>query len=378
MSASNRIIRVDSSNTQVQSLIETIAGILINNGARINPNLFILESDGNLSIHCPSDSTEVTLFVVPEALLIPVSKITWGVAKDAHTGIRTIDIASAVDLTPVQSELLHLQIELYNTLSKFEWFLTEHPSSALSQFPGIEHLIIQCEPNYARSQSLEDFLATRVLGYRDKSSTEEHWPKTPVLMPLVELINHHSRGAPFDMSNGCVTVSANRTDSSSECFVNYGGMRDALQMFVSYGFADESSIVATSTPVTIPLIGDNSSTRLGTLVVERKLSKGYLPKITAHESTLTLSKVIFSPRNSDNFRGAFTLPVKSFAMQQGASAELADRVADRASRELIDQNQQRLGELLMSVVSLGSKRAVLRELESALRIQLRNVDNFSQ
>lgn len=378
MGALDRIIRVDTHNSHLQSVIQTIAEILIDNGASINPDVAILESNGNLSVHYPGDPTGATLFVVPEALLIPVSEISWGVANDARTGISTIEIKSAGDLTPVQRELLDLQIDLYNTLSKFEDFLTEHPSSALAQFPDIEYLFIECEPHYARSQSVESFIATRVLGYRDKNFTEERCPKRSVLMPLVELINHHSCGARFNMSNNSLAVLANLADGSSECFVNYGGARDALQMFINYGFADDSSSVATSIPATIPLIGDHPSIELGSLVVGRQPSKGPLPKITAHESTLILSKATFAPSNSDRFYAAFTLPVKSFAVQQGSSPEDADRVAERATHDLINFNQHQFEALLTKVVSLGSQQAVLRELESALRVQLRILENFSQ
>jgi hypothetical protein len=378
VSAPDSSIHVDTTNAHVQSLIESTARILIDHGATINPNISILESDGHLSVHYPGAPAGATLFVIPKALLIPVSEITWGITQDAHSGIRSIEIKSTADLTPVQRDLLELLVDLYNTAGKFEWFLTEHPRSALSQFPDVEDLLKQCQPNYSHDQSIDGFLATRVLGYRDKSSTEKTRPRTPVLMPLVELMNHHSHGAPFDMNDGSIKVLANQPAGNSECFANYGGMLDALQMFINYGFADESALVSTSTPATIPLIGGHPSTRLGTLVVKREQSNGHLPLITAHGSTLTLSKVTFSPSNPDRFNAAFTLPVKAFALQQGASSELADQIAEQASCDLIDLNQQQLGELLTSVVSLGSERAVIRELESALRVQLRNIDNFSQ
>lgn len=372
------MIQVETTNAYVRSLIETTARILIDNGATINPHISIRESNGNFGVHFLGDPAGSTLFVIPKELLIPVSEITWGIAQDAHTGIRSIEIKSAGDLTTVQRDLLELLVELHNTSGKLELFLAEHPRSALSQFPDIEDSLKHCEPNYNRSQSLEDFLATRVLGYRDKSSTEKIPPKIPVLMPLVELMNHHSRGTPYDMNNGCITMLANQSARNSECFANYGGMPDALQMLINYGFADQSALVSISTPATIPLIGGHPSISLGTLVVERKRTKGHLPKITAHESTLTLSKVTFSPRDPNTFNASFTLPVKAFAMQRGASPELADQIAQQASRDLIDLNQQQLGGLLTNVVSLGSERVVINELESALRVQLRNIDHFSQ
>lgn len=378
MSARESSIHVETTNAHVKSLIETTARILIDNGATINPNIWILELGGQFSVHYRGDPAGTALFVIPRELLIPVSEITWLITQDTHTGIHSIQIETAPDLTPVQRVLLDLLVDLYNTAGKFERFLTEHPRSALSQFPDIGDLLKQCEPNYFHGQLVEDFLATRVLGYRDKDSTETIPPKIPVLMPLVELMNHHARGAPFDTNNGSTTVLANRASGHSECFANYGSMRDALQMFINYGFADESAPIANSIPATIPLIGDHPSTRLGTLVVERTHSKEKLPKITSHESTLTLSKVTFTPGNPDRFNAAFNLPVKAFAMQQGASPELADQIAEQASRDLIDVNRQQLGELLASVVSLGSERSVIRELESALHVQLHNIDNFSQ
>jgi len=381
VSSPNRLISIETNTTQVRNLIESTARILIDNGASINPDVVIRESAGHLSVHGTARSAGEPLFVIPQELLVPVTDITWGTTTNAdidnNAGMRTITIETAENLTPVQRELLDLQIAIYNSLNKFEWFLNEHPRAALRDFPDIEHLLCEREPNFTRGHDPEDFIATRVFGYRDKSLDEDQPLKKSVLLPIVDFMNHHQRGAAYDVSHGALSVLSKQPAGNSECLVNYGGARDALQMFTNYGFADKSSSVATSAPATLPIIGQSLQT-LGTLIVERKHSKGHLPRITAAETALTLSKVTFAPNKLDHFYAAFILPVKSFAMQQGASPEQADQIAERAARDLIELNQQRLGELLASVESLGSERAVIRELESALRFQLRNIDNFSQ
>jgi len=374
---SHQLVTVETDKTQVRSLIDSTARILVEHGATIDPSVAIRESGGHLSVHSAASPPDTPLFVIPQELLVPVAEITWAIMTNKDTGMRSMTVESAQNLTPVQRDLLDLHIDLYNSLNKFEWFLNEHPRAALSDFPDVERLFTECEPNFTRGQEPEDFLASRVLGYRAKGPAADHLPKKSVLMPLVDLMNHHPRGAAFDTSNGALSVLASQPASDSECFVNYGGLRDALQMFSSYGFADESTTVATSICATLPLIGESPAT-LGTLKVERKHSKGHLPRVTVKESTLTLSKVTFAPRKLDRFNAAFSLPVKSFAMQQGASPELADQVAEQAARELIEINQQQLGVLLETVIALNSERVVLRELESALRVQLRSLDNFVQ
>jgi hypothetical protein len=381
VSSPNQLIHIETDTTQVRNLIESTARILMDNGATINPSVAIRESAGHLSVHSTAGSVGEPLFVIPQELLLPVTDITWGTTTNANTdtstGMRSITIESAENLTSVQRELLDLQIALYNSLNKFEWFLNEHPRATLCDFPDIENLFSECEPNFTRGQHPEDFIATRVFGYHDKSPTEDRPPKKSVLMPLLDFMNHDQRGAAYNTNNGELSVLANQPAGDSECLVNYGGLRDALQMFSNYGFADKSSSVATSTPATLPIIGQSLET-LGTLVVERKNSKGHLPRITAEDTTLTLSKVTFAPRKLDRFSAAFILPVKSFAMQQGASTELADQIAERVARDLIELNQQRLGALLASVIALNSEWVVLRELESALQFQLRTLDNFAK
>lgn len=371
------VMGVETDNSRVQSLIQTTARILLDNGATVNPNLTICESDGHLSVHYPRDASGETLFVIPQELLIPTSEIIWGVATDTRTGKPIITIDSAQSLTTVQRELLNLYVDLYNTLNKFEWFLTEHPRSALFEYPDVESLFMKCEPNFSRGHNVEDFLATRTLGYRDKSADSEAQTKRPVLMPLADLINHHKRGAALDTGNGALTILAVKGDGTSECFVSYGGQRDALQMYSHYGFADNSCTTATSTPATITLAG-HSSQDLGTLVIERKHIIGHLPLVTSSGTTLTLNKATFTPKNLDRFNASFTLPVKSFALQHGASITLADQIAQKAARDLIEFNQQQLGELLETVVALETEQEVINELEVALRVQLRTLDKFSQ
>ena len=65
-----------------------------------------------------------------------------------------------------------------------------------------------------------------------------------VLIPIVDLLNHHGQGAVGDWDGEAFEVSAQLPFGTAECALDYGMDRDPLEMAVVYGFADPSTDIA--------------------------------------------------------------------------------------------------------------------------------------
>jgi len=359
------MLRVQTENPAVRTVVENTARVLLANGASIRPDVVIHESQGNLSVHC-DNALPSPLFFIPSHLLIPIGDIEWGIGPQ-------LIVDQTPGLSSTQRELLDLHVQLFNSVGKYRWFCQEFPRGALARYPDVATLFSRIEPRFTLGTTPADFIHTRILSYKAKSDTNA--ARKPVLMPLVDTMNHHSRGTPFEVDEQGLRVSQFQLEDGGECFVNYGHLRDALQIYSTYGFSDSSVRVATSVPSKVALTNDGF-TDFGTLVVRREGSMGYLPNITTNETRITLSKVNFTSGNLGRFTAAFTLPVKSFAIQQGASAEIADLVAANATQQLLDNNRVRIEQLLQVLSEQVEPHCALEDLKSALEIQLHNLDRF--
>jgi hypothetical protein len=68
-----------------------------------------------------------------------------------------------------------------------------------------------------------------------------------VLIPIVDLLNHHAYGAMADWNGEEFTITTRTPFGTSECALDYGMQRTDLEMAVVYGFVDPGAPV-TATP----------------------------------------------------------------------------------------------------------------------------------
>jgi hypothetical protein len=102
---------------------------------------------------------------------------------------------------------------------------------------------------------LQSFLNSRVLGY--KASTTA--PPYPVLMPVIDLFNHHFQGALFKIDEVpnkerslAIARSMPLPGMGNECFACYGA-HDSFDTWVTYGLVDQSALFVRSVAMTIDL-----------------------------------------------------------------------------------------------------------------------------
>lgn len=149
-------------------------------------------------------------------------------------------------------ELLFAQIGLHNACDKIPRIASEHPVLD----PELDSLTIDAvrafRPSFRRTQPdpVSLFWSDRAV----RIAAFEPDPE-PLALPLVDLLNHHASGAVGTWTGEAFVIDVARPTSSTECFMNYGLQRDAIGMAVVYGFADMSSPLAHSAPISVDTDG---------------------------------------------------------------------------------------------------------------------------
>jgi hypothetical protein len=203
----------------------------------------VRERRGHLSVVSDVAAGE-PLVRVPEALLVPVETTTWHVDGDTLSIDRHDRTASAL-----QRELAALLVEVYNATGKVEWARSTLPTIALGDVPEAMHMIRVLRPSVGEqwqdlATALIDTRAIRLPSARCEGDRLRKGRR--VLMPLIDLLDHHRHGAPYMVTEGLVSISAAHPTGNSACFARYGPRRDPVDLALAYGFADQTAVFARS------------------------------------------------------------------------------------------------------------------------------------
>lgn len=241
----------DADNEEVADFLASTVHTLIELGGWIHPEARIVARDGDLRIDCSAPEGE-PLIRVPVDAMLPITRVDWS-DSNQHLSIDAIhDWPDSANLA-----LLLTQIGLHNSCSKIPRLASSHPSASADFDEELIAAIRELRPTFrTRPMSpAQVFWATRTFRLPAFSTQPE-----PVAIPLVDALNHHPDGALGQWHDGSFTVDIRRPTRTSECFVNYGHQRDALDTALVYGFVDRVPEFAHSAPVslTIPEVGSVS------------------------------------------------------------------------------------------------------------------------
>ena len=181
-------------------------------------------------------------------------------ALGAHQGCAMGQLRSrthagaAAELSSVQQELLNLHITLYNATGKLTWFSDSHPARLVERSTAVANAVARVKPSCAfrphQTTRAEGCLATRRFSY----GASPDQSTTPVLMPLIDLLNHHPQGAPFRIRDGAMRMQIAQSDVN-ECFAHYGHRRDVLDLALHYGYSELHTTFAHCAPLEIHVDG---------------------------------------------------------------------------------------------------------------------------
>jgi hypothetical protein len=301
-----------SDSADVRTAVDTLVRLVRAAGGFVHPDAWVTERDGSISLHAPAGTTG-RLLHLPAAVLVPTGGITWGDDGDAP-----VAIDGTMGLTDLQRRVLDTMCQLYRATRKIVWARAHLPLVTLHvDDPAREGLASlrgerpgEVSPYRERRSAAEGFIASRVLGNGDAA----------VLMPLVELADHHAAGAAFGRSDGVVLDIA-QPAADTVCFARYAVQLDAIAAAAHYGFVDPSIRVARSAPVTVHLDvpGLRSVHVAGRNMAPRQRLDA--PEITRSGDGLEFSHLTFDAERPHELTELVGLAVRMQLRSQGGAAD---------------------------------------------------------
>jgi hypothetical protein len=232
----------------------------------------------------------------------------------------------------VQRELLDLHIALWNATGKRRQFLETHPRATTEEGSELAAAICEIRPSFVSSDTTATFLRTRTFGLSLNDTT-----KSSVIMPILELADHHPQGAPYRMTDGGLGSSYRHADDSAITYVRYGPSRDAIDLACHYGFATQDTGFAVSAPLGLDLDGH------GDLVIKRSLDRRSNPRWTADAEGLTVTYLTLDVRSG--LFDALYMPVRGYLEGRGVEGATARSLAMRACTTVLQLNKDLVREL---------------------------------
>jgi hypothetical protein len=339
---------IDSDDALVADLLASTLELIAEVGGWVAPGTRLISREGQLSVSSQTE-TGSPLFHIPRESFVRVDEVTWDASHER------LEILSAPDhFGDIEMEMLYLQVALHNHTQKLPWLTTSHPWLATGLPQPVINAVRQVLPTFRKTDmSAKDTLwANRCF----KISLDSNSPVQRLLIPLVDLLNHHSQGATGSWMGSAFDVPVSKPFGTDECFLNYGMDRDALEMAAVYGFADSSSTIANSAPLTIevPNIG------LLRVLSDGRDSTGMNLRqtIVSTPEQITLSHWTFTQEDSGN---AYQLLTENSRLSQSETIDVIDM--------LRESNMQLLQEIINSC-ELQEQDESLRILSDAARINL--------
>jgi hypothetical protein len=248
-------------NWEIERTLRRLVALSEAAGAEFSPDLVVKCVDGNLSIEAPPDSVGTVLMRLPWDCLVPISPFHLAVAGD-----ELVISSYETSLTSTCVATMEAMLELYNLTNKLAvhrrtspWsLLAEHPELLPNLMTGRRILYHELVRSGNRDQlEIKSFLNTRAFDYKATPGA----PGFPVLLPVLDAMNHHSQGAPFafDDSSGLgrvLTVGRSRPlpEAGNECFAFYRP-HDCFDCWMGDGFIDETADFVRSLAMVIDIAG---------------------------------------------------------------------------------------------------------------------------
>jgi hypothetical protein len=238
-------------------------------GALLSEDLSVKCINGELSVEAPRDSTGKMLIGLPWDCAIPVELFELSLSDND-----IVMSSHEAELTRQSVTCMDSLLELYNLTGKLVTHRRNSPWTFLAShtelWPHINRRLandlVEMFNKFLTFRNtdnltLDSFLHSRVYDFR---ATQDALP-FPVLLPIIEFLNHHLQGAPIEFAGEpddelsfTVKRSVAAPGTGDECFAFYG-LYDSFDTWMSYGFIDETAPFARSIPMTIEL------PRLGTI-----------------------------------------------------------------------------------------------------------------
>jgi hypothetical protein len=391
------MVLIVSDNLDIQHSLQKNVTLAKNAGATFDDDLVIKCVDGTLSVEAPPDSVGKILIRLPCDCLVPVELFQFSVADD------NIVMSSHEEaLAPECVMRMEALLELYNLCDKLARHRRTSPWPLLASHPEFPEHIMRRLPSdligmfkkFVESGNYDDlmldsFFHTRPYDYRES----EKAPPFPVLMPVIDFMNHDLRGAPVQLEDqtdngGILTIkrSVPVPGTGNECFAFYG-LYDCFDTWLSYGFIDENAPIVRSIPMTIDL------PRLGTIELANYIKIRdhadfppsvidlylFIPKLLARRGNRmeVTSLLLPGPQMPEALRRTLIFLINEMSPGHPQQRDLVMQ----AEEQIVDANRTYYERLLAFLRSLTLKdplqSAILGNFVRMCELQLGRIQNYA-
>ena len=224
---------VNAESSFVADLLAGTLEIIRETSGFMAPTTRLTERRGQLSLESTAED-DSPLLRIPRECFVRIDRVTW-----AEQDGRMVIVDVPEDFSDVETEMLYLQVAMHNACGKLEWMQHTHPSLDPNLPDDLVDTVRELIPSFRNPM----MAATDVLWANRCFRIPMAADAAPerVLIPVVDLLNHHSHGAVGDWTGEDFEVVAKKPFGTRECALDYGMNRDALEMAVVYGFSDDTA-----------------------------------------------------------------------------------------------------------------------------------------
>ncbi len=238
---------IDADDPLVADLLAGTIELVKEAGGFVAPTTRLIERAGQLSIESSAAAGE-PLLRIPREAFVRVDRVEWSIDEDRIVIAQVPD-----DCGDLEWEMLYLQVALHNACGKLAWMRRTHPSLD----PGLPEDLVDAVravvPSFRTPMmdAIDLLWANRCF----RLPMEPGGSPERVLVPIVDLLNHHADGATGDVNGEGFQVTATPAFGTRECALDYGMERDAMEMAVVYGFAGSSRATSEPSPRDLDSLG---------------------------------------------------------------------------------------------------------------------------
>lgn len=348
-------MKIDSANPIVRHNLQLIADLIIDNGGTIHSKLTVHHQNEMLWISCQAVTAETPLFIIPNALFVPVSDLSWHNKNDLLVYEGETDY-----LTETQQQLLSSMMAIYNESGKIRSVAEKLPSVQLKQDAALLSWVQSAHPTFKLPDEnpASQFIGTRL---NEVPSEQDPSLKIGCLMPLIDYMNHHPYGASYVRTdNGAWQVDqVQAVTGSQECFLRYTNT-DSHSIAFWHGYCEENTRHVASVQCQL------QHSIIGTVYINSTNAKRRMvnaPSILPHARDLVLQDLVLENKQIPALRTFLGLAVRS--KHRHFSQHDAEIIANELIQLLIDANIEKYQEL-QQLCQSSSEKFPLRPLFSQM------------
>lgn len=343
---------IETDSPEIEKHLHKLVDLVGEAGGWVHPQTKIESYEGSLSVSMDGRMPQNRRFIkLPMQALLNTENLNIQIKKNAFT----FDPDKDADIPKAQYELAEAMLGLYNLTGKMDLFKQNCFWLHMSDYPELLDLLLSARATNDRFEQHKEsmkkglkgkaldefvckgFIKQRVLGHKDVESQQGRRS----IMPIIDFLNHHHKGAAFSFSNpenkqekgpNILSVSVVQpVVNSAECYAHYSPL-DSLDAYLSYNYVEEWAPYVRSVPVEFEVedLGRVSIKGLGSIMNKNKLN--------AKIADLRIFLPVLAEKRSDDLKVLSHLLIPSFEKPQALRRSLGIVINNLAQDKKMDKN----------------------------------------